>query len=127
VPETFMPATSSLAKETPETSAPAKDMPSLPPAPSAGQPAPAPEPTRPEGANVIALQLAAAVTAATAPPSGSQSLVLHAGRAAIVAGKRPQPSWAESSSLAAARLTWVCCVNTRISGIGRIFPPTPAA
>ncbi|KAK1663736.1 hypothetical protein QYE76_051895 [Lolium multiflorum] len=72
----------------PATSSPTKDAPSPDPAPPASKATGAPEPARPEGATFTAQQLAAAVTAATAPPSGSQSLVLHAGRAAVVAVKK---------------------------------------
>nr|XP_051211442.1 actin cytoskeleton-regulatory complex protein pan-1-like [Lolium perenne] len=80
VPETSMPATSS----------PAKDAPGPPPAPSASEPASAPQPTPAEGATVTAHQLGAAVTAVTAPPSGSQaqSMVLHVSRAAVAAGDK---------------------------------------
>ncbi|KAK1614286.1 hypothetical protein QYE76_019803 [Lolium multiflorum] len=65
---------------------PAKDAPAAPPAPPAGKSTLAPPPT-PEG-TITAQQLTAAVTAATAPPSGSQgqSLVLHAGR--VSAGEK---------------------------------------
>ncbi|KAK1686025.1 hypothetical protein QYE76_046873 [Lolium multiflorum] len=87
-PETSALATSSPAKEAPETSSSEKGAPSPPPAPPTGQPAPSPEPTHPEGTILTAQQLTAAVTAATAPPSGSQSLVLHAGRTAIVADEK---------------------------------------
>nr|XP_051209479.1 uncharacterized protein LOC127326734 [Lolium perenne] len=83
-------ATSSPPKTAPATSSPAKDAPASPPAPPAGAPDPAPQPTSPEGAVITAQQLSAVVTAASAPPSGSQaqSLVLHAGRAAVVAGEK---------------------------------------
>nr|XP_051211610.1 uncharacterized protein LOC127329102 [Lolium perenne] len=77
-PSKSVPASSSPAKDAPEASAPTKDAPSSPPAAPAGKPA---------AAKVTAQQLAAVVTAASAPSSGSQSLVLHAGRAALVAGE----------------------------------------
>jgi hypothetical protein len=88
VPETPAPAISSPAKEVQKTPSPAKDAPSPPLAPPTGEPTPAPEPPRQEGATFTAQQLAAVVTVATAPPSSSQSLVLHAGRAAIAAGEK---------------------------------------
>ncbi|KAK1620861.1 hypothetical protein QYE76_026378 [Lolium multiflorum] len=78
-PEPSAPATSSPAKETPEASAPTKDAPSPPPAAPAGKPV---------AAKVTAQHLAAVVTAATAPSSGSQSLVLHTGRAAVAASEK---------------------------------------
>nr|XP_051211248.1 uncharacterized protein LOC127328710 [Lolium perenne] len=59
---------------------------SPPPATSAGKPA-ASKPTQPESGKLTAQQLAAVMTAATAPSSGSQTLALHVGRAAVVAGE----------------------------------------
>lgn len=78
---------SSPSKTGPATSSPVKDVPAPPPAPPV-KPAPAPQQTPPEGAIITAQQLTAAVTAATAPPSGSQPLMLHAGRAAVSAGEK---------------------------------------
>nr|XP_051221141.1 uncharacterized protein LOC127339314 [Lolium perenne] len=81
-------AAASPAKTVPETSAPASSPPAKeapkapPPATSTGKPAP------PGGAPLTAQQLPAVVTAATAPLSGSQSLVLHADRAAVIAGEK---------------------------------------
>nr|XP_051190483.1 uncharacterized protein LOC127303820 [Lolium perenne] len=86
VPDSSMPASSAPAKEAPEAPAPAKTTPTSPPATSAGKPASA-KPNPPEGTKLSAQELAAVVTAATSPSSGLQSLVLHAGRAAIVAGE----------------------------------------
>ncbi|KAK1616477.1 hypothetical protein QYE76_021994 [Lolium multiflorum] len=82
VPEPSAPAASPPAKGKPETAAPT----AKPPVAPTGQPAAA-KPTPPEGAKLTAQQLAAVMTAATSPSSGSQSLVLHAGRAALVAGE----------------------------------------
>ncbi|KAK1632428.1 hypothetical protein QYE76_006743 [Lolium multiflorum] len=56
------------------------------PASPAGEPASA-KPTPPEGTKLSAEEPAAVATAASAPSSGTWSLVLHAGRAAIVAGE----------------------------------------
>nr|XP_051213581.1 vegetative cell wall protein gp1-like [Lolium perenne] len=87
VPETSAPANCPPAKETPEAPAPPKDVPAPTTAAPTGQPA-ADKPPQPEGAKLSAQQLAAVVTAATAPSSGSRSLVLHAGRAAVAAGNK---------------------------------------
>nr|XP_051222195.1 uncharacterized protein LOC127340492 [Lolium perenne] len=81
MPEASAPATSSPAKETPEAPAP------TPPAALSGKPAGG-KPSKPEGAKLTAQQLAAVVTAATSPSSGSQTLVLYAGRAAVVASEK---------------------------------------
>nr|XP_051197064.1 uncharacterized protein LOC127310425 [Lolium perenne] len=82
VPETSAPAASPPAKVTPEAPAPSEEAASTPPAAHIGKPAP------PEGAKLTAQQLAAAVTAAASPSSGSQAIVLHAGRAAVAAGDK---------------------------------------
>ncbi|KAM0829463.1 hypothetical protein ACQ4PT_066867 [Festuca glaucescens] len=68
---------------------PAKGTTAPPPA-SASKPPPAPHQSSRKGTEVSAEQLSAAVTAAAAPASGSQdqTLVLHAGRAAITAGEK---------------------------------------
>nr|XP_051197131.1 uncharacterized protein LOC127310500 [Lolium perenne] len=87
VPETSAPASSSPAKEAPEVPAPTKDAPVPSPAAATGKPAAA-EPAHPGGAPLTAQQLAAVVTAATAPPSGSQTIVLHTGRAAVAASEK---------------------------------------
>nr|XP_051210782.1 uncharacterized protein LOC127328206 [Lolium perenne] len=87
VPEPSAPVASPPAKEAPEASAPTKDAPPSPPAASTGKPAAA-KPDRSEGAKLTAQQLAAVVTAVTSPSSGSQSLVLHASRAAVAASEK---------------------------------------
>ncbi|KAK1665328.1 hypothetical protein QYE76_053487 [Lolium multiflorum] len=87
VPETSAPAKPSPARKAPDAPAPTKDAPPAPPAAPTGKVAAA-EPSRPEGSTLTAQQLAAVVTAATAPPSGSQSLVLHAGHAAVAASEK---------------------------------------
>ncbi|KAM0907458.1 hypothetical protein ACQ4PT_016110 [Festuca glaucescens] len=68
---------------------PAKGTTAPPPA-SASKPPPAPHQSSRKGTEVSAEQLSATVTAAAAPASGSQdqTLVLHAGRAAITAGEK---------------------------------------
>ncbi|KAM0863702.1 hypothetical protein ACQ4PT_044409 [Festuca glaucescens] len=68
---------------------PAKGTTAPPPA-SASKPPPAPHQSSRKDTEVSAEQLSAAVTAAAAPASGSQdqTLVLHAGRAAITAGEK---------------------------------------
>jgi hypothetical protein len=86
MPEPSAQANSPPAKEAPEASAPSKDTPTPPPAAPTGKPAAA-KPTPPEGAKLTAQELAAVVTAATAPSSGSRSLVLHAGHAAVTASQ----------------------------------------
>jgi hypothetical protein len=86
VPESSAPAASPPAKGTPEAAAPTKEATPTPPAAPSGKPSAA-KPTPPEGAKFTAQQLAAVVTAATSPSSGSQSLVLHAGRAAVAASE----------------------------------------
>nr|XP_051211394.1 uncharacterized protein LOC127328868 [Lolium perenne] len=86
VPDSSEPASCAPAKEAPEAPAPTKIAPTPPPATSAGKPAPA-KPTPPEGGKLSAQQLAAMVNAATPPSSGSQTLALHAGRAAVAAGE----------------------------------------
>nr|XP_051214812.1 uncharacterized protein LOC127332541 [Lolium perenne] len=86
VPDSSEPASSAPAKDAPEDPAPPKTAPTPPPATSASKPAAA-KPTPPESGKLTAQQIAAVVTAATAPSSGSQTLVLHAGRAAVVAAE----------------------------------------
>ncbi|KAK1601415.1 hypothetical protein QYE76_037272 [Lolium multiflorum] len=93
------PASSAPAQDAPEASAPPKTTPAPPPAASTGEPAAAKptsppsqepaaaKPTPPEGTKLSKQEIAAAATAASAPSSGTRSLVLHAGRAAIVAGE----------------------------------------
>ncbi|XP_071682650.1 uncharacterized protein [Lolium perenne] len=73
VPDSSAPASSSAATDAPEAPAP-------PPAAPSGKPATA-KPTPP------AQDPAAVVSATSSPSSGSRSLVLHAGRAALVAGE----------------------------------------
>nr|XP_051190263.1 uncharacterized protein LOC127303587 [Lolium perenne] len=82
MPETSAPASSPPAKEAPEAPAPSKDAPAPPLEASTGKPA------HPGGAPLTAQQLDVVVTAATAPPSGSQALTLHAGRAAVTASDK---------------------------------------
>nr|XP_051221449.1 uncharacterized protein LOC127339669 [Lolium perenne] len=86
VPDSSAPASSAPAKEAPEAAAPAKTTPASPPATSAGKLASA-KLTPPEGTKLSAQELAAAVTAATSTSSGSQTLVLHVGRAAVAVGE----------------------------------------
>ncbi|KAK1686252.1 hypothetical protein QYE76_047100 [Lolium multiflorum] len=90
VPKKKKKATASPSKTVPEpsapaTSPPAKGAPKASPATSTGKPAA--DPARPDSAQLTAQQLVAVVTAATSPSSGSQSLVLHAGRAAVAASE----------------------------------------
>nr|XP_051212020.1 actin cytoskeleton-regulatory complex protein pan1-like [Lolium perenne] len=73
VPDSSAPANSSAAKDAPEAPAP-------PPAAPAGKPTTA-KPTPP------AQDPAAVVSTASSPSSGSRSLMLHASRAALVAGE----------------------------------------
>nr|XP_051197457.1 uncharacterized protein LOC127310867 [Lolium perenne] len=73
VPDSSTPASSSAAKDAPDAPAP-------PPTAPTGKPASA-KPTPP------AQDPAAVVSAASSPSSGSRSLVLYAGRAALVAGE----------------------------------------
>ena len=80
VPEPSAPATSPAAKETPKAPSSSQVVPTPPPAASTGGPASA-KPTAP------AQDPTAVVSAASSPSSGSRSLVLHAGRAALVAGE----------------------------------------
>nr|XP_051211448.1 uncharacterized protein LOC127328930 [Lolium perenne] len=86
VPDSSEPASSASAKDAPEAPAPTKTTPTPPPATSTGKPV-STKPTTPEGDKFTAQQLAAVVTAATAPSTGSQMLVLHAGRVAVVASE----------------------------------------
>ena len=86
VPEPSAPAISSAAKETPEAPSPSQVTPTPPPAASTGAPSAA-KTTLPEGTKVSAQELAAVVTAASSPSSGSRTLGLHAGRAASAAGE----------------------------------------
>nr|XP_051201854.1 uncharacterized protein LOC127315401 [Lolium perenne] len=72
--------------DAPEAPAPPKTTPMPPPASSSGEPAAA-KPTPPEGTKLSAQEPAVVATAASAPSSGTRSLVLHTGRAAIVAGE----------------------------------------
>jgi hypothetical protein len=99
VPEPSAPASSPPAKGTPEAAAPTKEAMPKPPAAPSGKPTAA-KPTPPEGAKLTAQQLAAVVTVATSPSSGSQSLVLHTGRAAVAA-----------SETASAQLGQITCLN----------------
>nr|XP_051221850.1 uncharacterized protein LOC127340111 [Lolium perenne] len=86
-PDSSEPASSAPAKDAPEAPAPTKTTSTPPPpATSTGKPA-ASKPTPRESGKLTAQQLAAVMTAATAPSSGSQTLALHAGRAAVVAGE----------------------------------------
>ncbi|KAK1608457.1 hypothetical protein QYE76_032130 [Lolium multiflorum] len=102
MPDSSAPASSSPAKDAPEATASPKTTPTPPPASSAGEPAtakpPTPpaastgkpassKPTPPEGAKLTSRELTAVVTAASSPSSGPQSLVLHAGRAAVAVGE----------------------------------------
>ena len=80
VPEPSAPATSPAPKETMDAPSSSPVTPTPPPAASTGGPASA-KPTAP------AQDPAAVVSAARSPSSGSRSLVLHAGRAALVAGE----------------------------------------
>ena len=86
VPDSSAPASSSPAKDAPDAPAPSRGTSMPPPAAPTGKPAAA-KPTSPEGAKLSAQDPAAVVTAASSPSSGSRSLVLHAGRAALVAGE----------------------------------------
>ncbi|KAK1632448.1 hypothetical protein QYE76_006763 [Lolium multiflorum] len=70
VPEPSAPAASPPAKGKPKTAAPTKEAIAKPPVAPTGQPAAA-KPTPPEGAKLTAQQLAAVMTAATSPSSGS--------------------------------------------------------
>ncbi|KAK1607903.1 hypothetical protein QYE76_031576 [Lolium multiflorum] len=89
LPEDPAPAAPSPAKEAPAPP-PAKDASAPPPGPPAGKAASTPPASSPAGTIITAQQLTAVVTAATAPPSGSQgqSLILHAGRATVSAGEK---------------------------------------
>ncbi|KAK1644138.1 hypothetical protein QYE76_061943 [Lolium multiflorum] len=71
---------------TPGAATTSKEAAPTPPAAPTGQTAAA-KPTPLEGGKLTAQQLAAVVTAATSPYSGSRSLMLHASRAAIAAGE----------------------------------------
>ncbi|KAK1617042.1 hypothetical protein QYE76_022559 [Lolium multiflorum] len=96
VPDSSAPASSTPVQDAPDAPAPPKTAPKPPPAASTGEPAaanPTPppsqdpaaaKPTAPEGVKLSKPKAAAVTSAAT---SGPQSLVLHAGRAAIVAGE----------------------------------------
>ncbi|KAM0931645.1 hypothetical protein ACQ4PT_000199 [Festuca glaucescens] len=79
-PASFVPA-----KDVSEAPARSRATSTPPPAASTGERAAA-KPTSSEGTKLSAQKPAAVVTAASVPSSGSRSLVLHAGRAAIVAG-----------------------------------------
>nr|XP_051211373.1 flocculation protein FLO11-like [Lolium perenne] len=96
VPEPSAPATSTPAKDATEAPAPSKTAPAPPPAaptsePTAVKPTPPPSQdpatAKPKASDGIKFSKpkAAAVTSATS--SGPQSLVLHAGRATVVAGE----------------------------------------
>nr|XP_051190397.1 uncharacterized protein LOC127303733 [Lolium perenne] len=86
VPDSSAPASSAPAKNAPEAPTPPKTASTPPPARSTGEPATI-KPTPSEGTKFIAQQLAAVVTTASSPSSGSQSLVLHTGRATVAAGE----------------------------------------
>ncbi|KAK1602600.1 hypothetical protein QYE76_016869 [Lolium multiflorum] len=83
VPDSSKPAGSAPAKDANEAPEPAKTTPTPPPATSTGKPVPA-KPTPRESGKLTAQQLAAVVTAATDPSSGSRTMVLYTGRAAVV-------------------------------------------
>nr|XP_051190671.1 uncharacterized protein LOC127303998 [Lolium perenne] len=99
VPDSSVPASSAPAQDAADALAPPKTAP-VPPAtastgePTAAKPTPPPsqgpagaKPTPPEGTKLSKPKPAAAATAASSFSSGPQSLVLHVGRAAIVAGE----------------------------------------
>nr|XP_051190156.1 uncharacterized protein LOC127303466 [Lolium perenne] len=119
LPETSAPAVPSPAKETPApppakdapAPPPVKDAPAPPPAPPAGTTASAAPPIPPAGTIITTQQLTAAVTAATAPPSGSQgqSLVLHTSRASVSAG--------EKASAQLGRIVQVTCGEVDLGGL----------
>nr|XP_051213706.1 uncharacterized protein LOC127331570 [Lolium perenne] len=99
MPEPSAPATSTPAKDASEAPAPPKTAAKPPPAASAGEPAaakPTPPPSQdpaaakpiaPEGIKLSKQEATAVATAASSFSSGPQSLMLHSGRAAIVAGE----------------------------------------
>ncbi|KAK1603849.1 hypothetical protein QYE76_027522 [Lolium multiflorum] len=105
VPDSSGPASSSPAKDAPEAPEPAKATPTPPPATSIEKPAPA-KPMTPESGKLTAQQLAAAVTAATDPSSGSRTMVLHTGRAAVVAS--------EAASAQIGRITEFQCQGAEL-------------
>jgi hypothetical protein len=94
----------------PSSSSPAKGA-SAPPPASANKPPPAPQKSSRKGAEITAEQLSSVVTAAAAPPTGSQgqALVLHAGRAAITAGEK-----------VSAQLGWIVELNRGDANLGAL-------
>jgi hypothetical protein len=107
-------ATASPSKSSPSapppSSSPAKDAPA-PPSASANKPPPAPRKSSRKGTKVTAEQLSCAVTAATAPPTGSQAqaLILHTGRAAITASEN-----------VSVQLGWIVELNRSEANLGSL-------
>ncbi|KAK1653109.1 hypothetical protein QYE76_070914 [Lolium multiflorum] len=146
LPEDSVPAAPSQAKGTsappPATNAPsrppigdapvpspAKDASAPPPAPPACKSTTATLPTPPEGTIITAQKLTAAVTAAMAPPSGSQGqyLVLHAGRVMVSAGEKASAQLGRIVQVTRGEVDLGGLREYVESGTGRIFPPPPAA
>ncbi|KAK1614143.1 hypothetical protein QYE76_019660 [Lolium multiflorum] len=108
VPDSFVPANSSVAKDAPEAPAP-------PPAAPTGTPA-AGRPTTPSQ------DPAAVASAASSPSSGSRSLVLHASRAAHMAGETASAPLGQITELTRGGADWATSPITLKSGIGQICP-----